>query len=62
MGFQAVLWDFGGVITTSPFDNFNRYEAERGLPRNFIRGVNAINHEDNARAKFESSSCTVEPI
>ena len=60
MGFQAVLWDFGGVITTSPFDNFNRYEAERGLPRNFIRGVNAINHEDNAWAKFESSRCTVE--
>lgn len=60
MGFQAVLWDFGGVITTSPFDNFNRYEAACGLPRNFIRGVNAINHEDNAWAKFESSRCTVE--
>ncbi len=60
MGFQAVLWDFGGVITTSPFDNFNRYEAERGLPRNFIRGVNAINHEDNAWARFESSRCTVD--
>ena len=60
MGFQAVLWDFGGVITTSPFDNFNRYEAGRGLPLNFIRGVNAINHEDNAWAKFESSRCTVE--
>lgn len=60
MGFQAVLWDFGGVITTSPFDNFNRYEAERGLPRNFIRGVNAINHQDNAWARFESSRCTVD--
>lgn len=60
MGFRAVLWDFGGVITTSPFDNFNRYEAERGLPRNFIRGVNAINHQDNAWARFESSRCTVD--
>ena len=60
MGFQAVLWDFGGVITTSPFDNFNRYEAERGLPRNFIRGVNAINHQENAWARFESSRCTVD--
>lgn len=60
MGFKAVLWDFGGVITTSPFDNFNRYEAARGLPLNFIRGVNAINHHDNAWAKFESSRCTVE--
>ena len=60
MGFQAVLWDFGGVVTTSPFDNFNRYEAGRGLPLNFIRGVNAINHQDNAWAKFESSRCTVD--
>ncbi len=60
MGFQAVLWDFGGVITTSPFDNFNRYETARGLPRNFIRSVNAINHEDNAWARFESSRCTVD--
>ena len=60
MDFQAVLWDFGGVVTTSPFDNFNRYEAGRGLPLNFIRGVNAINHQDNAWAKFESSRCTVD--
>lgn len=60
MVFKAVLWDFGGVITSSPFDSFNRYEAARGLPRNFIRGVNAINHEDNAWAKFESSRCSVE--
>ena len=29
---QAVLWDFGGVLTTSPFDAFNRYEAENGHP------------------------------
>ena len=38
----AVLWDFGGVITTSPFEAFNRYEAEKGLPRDLIRTVNAI--------------------
>ncbi|MBK8957396.1 MAG: HAD-IA family hydrolase [Proteobacteria bacterium] len=60
MGFKAVLWDFGGVITTSPFDNFNRYEAARGLPLDFIRGVNALNHHDNAWARFESSRCSVE--
>jgi putative hydrolase of the HAD superfamily len=59
MGFEAVLWDFGGVITSSPFDAFNRYEAEHGLPRDFIRGVNAINHHENAWAKFESSRVTV---
>jgi putative hydrolase of the HAD superfamily len=49
----AVLWDFGGVITTSPFEAFNRYEAERGLPRDFIRTVNATNPDANAWALFE---------
>lgn len=60
MAYRAVLWDFGGVLTTSPFDAFNRYELARGLPRDFIRGVNAINHTDNAWARFESSRITVE--
>jgi putative hydrolase of the HAD superfamily len=49
----AVLWDFGGVITTSPFEAFNRYEAERGLPRDLIRTVNATNPDHNAWALFE---------
>ncbi len=52
---QAVLWDFGGVLTTSPFEAFNRYESEQGLPRDFIRGINATNPQDNAWARFESS-------
>jgi putative hydrolase of the HAD superfamily len=60
MSIRAVLWDFGGVFTTSPFDAFNRYEAERGLPRDFIRGVNARNPLSNAWARFESSQSTVE--
>ena len=53
--FEAVLWDFGGVITSSPFDAFNRYEAGRGLPRDLIRRINAANHHDNAWAKLERS-------
>lgn len=52
---EAVLWDFGGVLTTSPFEAFNRYETERGLPRDFIRTINATNPEVNAWARFESS-------
>lgn len=55
MTIRAIFWDFGGVFTTSPFDAFNRYEAERGLPRDFIRTVNATNPLDNAWARFESS-------
>ena len=51
--YQAVIFDFGGVITSSPFEAFNRLEDERGLPRDFIRGVNAQNPHDNAWAQFE---------
>jgi putative hydrolase of the HAD superfamily len=50
---QAVIWDFGGVLTSSPFEAFARYEAEAGLPKDFIRTVNATNPTDNAWAKFE---------
>jgi putative hydrolase of the HAD superfamily len=53
MTIEAVIWDFGGVITSSPFDAFNRYEAEHGLPHNIIRRINAANHHDNAWALFE---------
>jgi putative hydrolase of the HAD superfamily len=51
--FEAVLWDFGGVILTSPFEAFNRYEAEAGLPHDFIRRVNAANPDHNAWAQME---------
>jgi len=51
--FDAVLWDFGGVILSSPFEAFNRYEAELGLPRDFIRRVNAVDPDHNAWARME---------
>ncbi len=53
--FQAVIWDFGGVITSSPFEAFKRYEAEHNLPENFIRGINATDPDTNAWALFERS-------
>ncbi|HZZ33254.1 MAG TPA: HAD-IA family hydrolase [Phenylobacterium sp.] len=49
----AVIWDFGGVFTSSPFEAFNRFEAARGLPKDLIRRINAANHHDNAWALFE---------
>ena len=55
MTIDAVIWDFGGVITTSPFEAFNRFERERGLPSDFIRTVNATNPDHNAWALFERS-------
>lgn len=51
--FEAVIFDFGGVITASPFEAFNRLEAERGLPRDFVRQINATNPDSNAWALFE---------
>ena len=53
MSVEAVIWDFGGVFTSSPFEAFNRFEAERGLPKDLIRRINATNHHDNAWALFE---------
>ena len=58
--FDAVLWDFGGVITSSPFESFNRYEAERGLPHDYIRTVNSHNPNSNAWAMFERSDISRE--
>lgn len=53
MSFTAVIFDFGGVITSSPFEAFNRLEAQRGLPRDCIRRINAADPDTNAWARFE---------
>ncbi|UFZ08508.1 HAD-IA family hydrolase [Bradyrhizobium ontarionense] len=50
---EAVIFDFGGVMTTSPFEAFARFERERGYPLDIIRNTNAANHLENAWAKFE---------
>lgn len=60
MTIKAVFWDFGGVFTTSPFQAFRRFEAENGLPQDFIRGINATNPDTNAWARFERSELTLE--
>ena len=53
MSYLAVIFDFGGVVTTSPFEAFNRLEEERGLPRDIVRRINSINPDGNAWARFE---------
>ena len=53
MGIAAALFDFGGVILTSPFEAFTRYEQANGLPPGFLRRLNATNPDDNAWAKLE---------
>jgi putative hydrolase of the HAD superfamily len=50
---RAALFDFGGVISTSPFEGFARYEREHELPVDFLRQLNATNHDTNAWARHE---------
>jgi putative hydrolase of the HAD superfamily len=57
---EAVIWDFGGVLTSSPFEAFTRFETERGLPVDIIRRTNAANHLENAWAKFERAEVDIE--
>jgi len=57
---KAVLWDFGGVILTSPFEAFRRYETEHDLPLDFIRSVNTTDPHNNAWALMERNEVTPE--
>ncbi|MEC7830783.1 MAG: HAD-IA family hydrolase [Pseudomonadota bacterium] len=60
MNYKAILWDFGGVVTSSPFEAFNEYEGANGLPIDLIRTINSENPDSNAWAKFESSRVSVD--
>src|SRR3979490_416155 len=57
---EAVIWDFGGGVTTSPFGAVPRFETARGLPADIIRRTNAANHLENAWAKFERAEVDIE--
>ncbi|WP_448046096.1 HAD-IA family hydrolase [Bradyrhizobium liaoningense] len=60
MTIEAVIFDFGGVLTNSPFEAFTRFETERGLPIDIIRRTNAANHLENAWAKFERAEVDID--
>ena len=57
---EAVLFDFGGVILTSPFEAFSKYEAEIGVPDGLLRGLNATNPDANAWARLERSEVSID--
>ena len=57
---EAVFWDFGGVITSSPFEAFNRYESANDLPKDIIRTINSTNPDTNAWAQLENSRISVD--
>jgi len=60
MKYKAIIWDFGGVITSSPFEAFNQFEEVNGLPKDIIRTINSENPDTNAWAKFESDNITID--
>ena len=55
MTYRAVIFDLGGVVFPSPFDVFDAYEREVGLPERFIRTVVAQSADNGAWARFERS-------
>ena len=57
---EAVLFDFGGVLLSSPFEAFAAYEKEIGLPANTIRKINATDPDSNAWAQFERREVSTE--
>ncbi len=57
---RIVLFDFGGVITTSPFEAFAAYEQRAGLPPSSIRRINSTNPDTNAWAQFERSEVSID--
>ncbi len=57
---KAILWDFGGVFTTSPFEAFAAYERQKGLPEGLIRTVNTRNPDTNAWARLERNEISVD--
>jgi putative hydrolase of the HAD superfamily len=57
---EAVLFDFGGVVLSSPFEAFSKYEAEVGVPDGLLRGLNATNPDANAWALLERSEVTID--
>jgi putative hydrolase of the HAD superfamily len=57
---RAALFDFGGVILSSPFDAFTKYESENALPGGFIRQLNATNPDTNAWARLERSEVSID--
>ncbi|HEU4726353.1 MAG TPA: HAD-IA family hydrolase [Kofleriaceae bacterium] len=52
-GIRAVLFDFGGVILSSPIDGFRDYERRAGLPPGFLQRLNMIDPDNNAWACME---------
>ena len=56
---KIVLWDYGGVLTESPFKNITEFERKNNLPKNTIVNINSRNPYDNAWARLEKNQITI---
>ena len=60
MTITAALFDFGGVILSSPFEAFARYErGQRTAPPTSSAALNATNPDTNAWARMERNEVTI---
>ncbi|MEM9262656.1 MAG: HAD family hydrolase, partial [Pseudomonadota bacterium] len=60
MTVQAVIFDFGGVFTTSPVENFAVFEKAHGLPERYLGSVIKQDINNNSWAQFERGEITLE--
>ena len=52
---KLVLWDYGGVLTHSPFLNIIKFETINNIPKNSIIKINSHNPFNNAWANLEKN-------
>jgi putative hydrolase of the HAD superfamily len=60
VGYRAVIFDLGGVVFPSPFEAFDAYERDVGLPAGSVRALIRVSSEQGAWAALERSQLTLE--
>jgi putative hydrolase of the HAD superfamily len=58
-GYRAVIFDLGGVVFPSPFEAFDAYEHDRGLPVGSVRALIRGSSETGAWAALERGELTM---
>ena len=58
-GYRAVIFDLGGVVFPSPFEAFDAYTHDRGLPEGSVRALIRVSSETGAWAALERGELTM---
>jgi putative hydrolase of the HAD superfamily len=59
MAVRAVIFDLGGVVFPSPFEAFDAYDHDHGLPAGSVRGLIRVSSETGAWAALERGELTM---